>query len=390
VSFDASGNGIVDYTVDGATVFESAKVESRSDAEARGATGVGVDIGVGGEGGIDLSSVANLQGAAVANVNAQASASANVEFESSAEFEAHDNGNGVAVLKSGGEEQILELGVSSSAETETAQESAVTFTTEDTESSLIVAGEGEVGTNEQGNVTAHLESGTNAVVRAYGEEKTENEEQQERIIAEGKAAAEVQFTEEGGEVAGDSAEFLSDTEVETEVDSGNSVSLAVDRTESEGKVVMTTVNDAAVGTTESLSVNVDGEAAAEAESYSELEAGIQQEPKYLVVDGEAESQAQVLVAVDSFSEREITVEGEESGTEDGTEQGETDDETEDTTEDDSMENGETENTTENGGMEDGETDGGEESSGEGMPGFTAVIALFVALATAVVVGIRRD
>jgi len=352
VSFDTGENAVVNYTVDGATVFESAEVESRSDAEDRGGGGVSVGIGSGGEGGVDLSELTDVRGAAVANVNAQARTSANVEFDNSAEFEAHDNGNGVAVLKSGDEEQLVKVEVATDAEAETADESVVTFTSDGTESSVIVAGEGEANVNGEGDVAAHLEKDTNAVIRAYGEEKTEDDEEQERLISEGDVAAEVQFGERGeGEVVGDPAEFLADTtvETETETEAENAVSITVDRAESEGKVIMTTVTDAAVGTTDELSVEVDGEAAAEADTYSELEAGMREEPRYLTVASEAESQAQVLVAVDSFSEHEITVEG-------GTD-GEMDD--------------------------DGMDDDGESEDGEGLPGFTVLVALVAALTVAV-------
>lgn len=370
VEFDTSENAVTEFTVDGETVFDSLEVESRTEAEARGAAGVGVDVGagVGGEGGVDLSALSDVQGAAVANVNVEARASANVGFDSGAEFEAHDNANGVAVLKSGDEEQLVEVEIAADAEAETADQSVVTFTSDGTESSLIVAGEGEAGINDEGDVAAHLETGTNAVVRAYGEEKSEDDEQQERLIADGNVAAEVQFGEDReGEVAGDPADFLSGTDVDVDIDAGESVSLTVDRTESEGKVVMTTVTDAAVGTTEELNVEIDGEAAVEADSYSELEAGIGEETRYLVTETEAEGQAQVLVAVDSFSERQVVVEGEEEETVDETDD-DVDEETDDETDDEEVD--ETADETEDDDTADEE---------EGLPGFTVVAALVAAL-----------
>lgn len=384
VSFDTSENAVVNYTVDGAEIFNSAEVEAKSSAEERGAAGVGAGIGVGagGGGGVDLSALTDVRGAAVANVNANARASASVNFDSSAEFEAHDNGNGVAVLKSGDEEQLVEVEISADTEAETPNESVVTFTSDGTESSFIVAGEGRADVNEGGNVTANLGNSTNAVVRTYGDEKTEDDEEQERIISEGNAAAEVQFTEQDGDVVGSPAEFLPNTDIETEVNAGESVSLTVDRAESEGKVVMMTVTGAAVGTTEEINVEVDGNAAVEVDSYSELEGGIGEEMRYTVVDGDTEGKAQVLVAVESFSEHQITVEGEEDDT---TDNGSTDDtDGTDSTTDDEM--GSTDNETDGTDGTDNETmDGGEESDeqgGEGLPGFTAIAALAALTAVA--------
>jgi PGF-CTERM protein len=388
VSFDTSNNAVVNYTVDGATVFSSAQVESRSSAESRGGAGIGVGAG----GSLDLSAL-SVRGAAVANVNAEARASANVGFEGSASFEAHDNGNGVAVLKSGGEEQVVEVEVAADTEAEVSDESVVSFTSNGTESSFIVAGDGEAQYGE-GNITARLGANTNAVLRSYGDEKTEDDERQEGLIADGDVAAEVQFTDDG---SGEPAEFLSNTSVETDVNAGESVSLVVNRTESEGKVVMTTVTDGAIGTTEEVSVTVDGEAAAEAGSYSELEGAFGNEPRYLVVDGEAEAEAQVLVALDSFSEHGVTIEGEESEDDGGTEQ-ESEDDGDGGTDEGGTEDGGDEGmgneTSEGGGTDDGSDgsgeDGGtdnetggdgsaEDGDGQGMPGFTVVAALVAAL-----------
>jgi len=382
VSFDTSSNAVVNYTVDGTTVFSSAQVESRSSAESRGGAGIGIGAG----GSLDLSSL-NVRGAAVANINTRARASANVEFESSANFEAHDNGNGVAVLKSGNDEQVVEVELAADSEAQTSEESVVTFSSDGAESSFIVAGDGEAQTND-GNVTARLGAGTNAAFRTYGEEKTQDDEQQESLIADGDVAAEVRFTGEG---SGEPAEFLSNTSVETDVNAGESVSLVVDRAESEGKMLMTTVTDSAIGTTQNISVDVDGEAAAQAESYSELESAFGNEPRYLVVDREAESSAQVLVALDSFSEHGVTIEGEEGEETDGTEQ-DTDGGTENNTAEDG---GETDGSAEDGGTDgggddggtsnestqDGETDedGADGGDGQGLPGFTIVAALVASL-----------
>jgi len=93
--------------------------------------------------------------------------------------------------------------------------------------------------------------------------------------------------------------------------------MTVERSQSQGKVVVTHVSEAAVGATDSLDVTVDGEAAAKASSYSALEAAANdgEESKYYVAEdasAQAEGSATVLVAFDHFSERSASISGSET------------------------------------------------------------------------------
>jgi PGF-CTERM protein len=137
--------------------------------------------------------------------------------------------------------------------------------------------------------------------------------------------------------------------------------MTAERAQEEGTVVITSVSEAALAASDSLDVTVDGEAAVEASSQAELREAADggDSSAYMVrQSGSAEATADVLVAVNHFSERQIAVSGDDSGSSDGE--------------------------TTSGGSDDGDgsTDG--ESDSDGQPGFgvtAAVIALIsVALA----------
>ncbi len=319
VSFETTDNAVVDYQVDGQQMFTSAEVEARSDAEARGTGGVGVGIGAG----IDLGAVSNIAGASVA-ATATARTSANVDFEGSAGLSAHDNSNAVLVLEAGGEEQLVQVEVPANAEAEARSDVIVSTEKDGVEGSYIVVGDGEVDVNDEGDVTAHLGEDARMVFRAYTEGKTQDDRRQERIVANGNAAAEVQFVGDHTEV--DGATYLEDVEAEGRNTGRDQVEVEVSRVEADGKVVMTTVSEAAVGSSQAFDVEVDGEAATEVDTYSDLEAAVDGDaPAYKVVgETSAESHAQVLVALDHFSDRniEITASDEDDGEDGGDNDGE--------------------------------------------------------------------
>ncbi len=366
LSFDTTDNAVVDYQVDGVELFSSAEVEARTDAEERGAGGVGVGVGAG----VDLGAVSGIAGANI-EATAEARTSANVEFQGSASLSAHDNSNAVLVLEAGGEEQLVEVEVPADAEAEARSDVVVSTEKDGVEGSYIVVGDGEAAVNDEGDVTAHLGEDARMVFRAHTEGASEDDEEQERIIADGNAAAEVQFVGDHEEV--DGAAYLDDVEnVEGENPGEDRVEVEVSRVEADGKVVLTTVSEAAVGASEAFDVEVDGEAAVEVDSYSELEAAAEGDsPAYKVVgETSAESHAQVLVALDHFSERSFTVaSADEEDDEDAEadDDGEADDVDDEETDDEEVDDEEVDDAD--------EEDEAVDDEDEGLPGFTVVAAL---------------
>lgn len=365
VSFDTSDEAVVDYQVQGEQMFDSLRVEAREDASSRGQVGVHAALGV------EVSELSNLQGAQVA-ATATARTSANVDFDGSANMSAHDNSNAVLVLQAGGEEQLVEVAVPADAEAEARSDVVVSTEKNGSEGSFIVVGEGEVGVNGEGDVAAHLGESSRLVFRAHTEGATEDDEQQEQMIADRDVAAEVQFV--GTEEEVDGAVYLDGTQAEGQASGEDTVEVSVERAEADGKVVMTTVSEAAVGASDAFDVTVDGEAATEVDSYQELAAALDGDgAAYKVVgDTSAESNAQVLVALDHFSERTFQVSSTDDTTDgDTTDEQQDNETTDDTTDDETMDGGENETT------EDTADNESEEPSGddEGLPGFTFLAAL---------------
>ena len=303
VEFETTGDAVVDYTVDGDTVLQSVEVQSKSEAESRGDVGAGVDLGA----------VTEIAASAL-SVESRSEVSATVTADSGATMTAHDNPNGILVVRSDGESQYVTVGVDSSAEAESESDSRVAVTTDDgTEGVFMVVGEGAVTVNEDGNVSANVGSEGSLVFRSYPDERDDDDRETEQLITEGEATAEmhVMETSEGsGEFAADVVQYGEDTSVEVTQRTEGTVSMTADRSQEQGTVVVTSVSEQAISSAEDLEVTVDGEAAAEASSYSQLESAADDgdTSRFLVQQqSSAEASTDVLVAVNRFSEREITL-----------------------------------------------------------------------------------
>jgi len=205
---------------------------------------------------------------------------------------------------------------------------------------FIVVGEGNVTVDDAGNVTAQLERDSKLVYRQYESERSESEKQQERMIANGTAAAEVYVqsaaestADSGGDTATptdtrtpteadddsdsdarnrtvDVVRYSDDTTVEVTERTESGVNMTVERAESEGRVVITSVSESVVESAEDVTVTVDGEAAAQADSYAEVRQATQggESSKFLVQQSSsAEASYDVVVGINHFSERNVAV-----------------------------------------------------------------------------------
>lgn len=376
VGFVAQGDAMTNYTVDGEEMVADVKVESEEGYRSR--TGLGIDVGLG------LSSVTELQAAAV-GLSAQSETGATVRTESGAEMRAHDNGHGILVVAAGNGSQVVKANLSSDASAEAEGDSRVVVTNENgTKGTFVVVGEGDVAVNGEGDVTARLEEDSRLVFRSYPEGRDEADEKQEELIAEGEAAAEVYVMaeSEGEGTVTDTVRYDENTTVETRQRAEGTVEMTVNRTEHDGKVIIASVSEAAVGSTEDLSVSVDGEAAARASSYSELKSATNDgsQSKFMVVQGtSAEASADVLVAVNHFSTRTVTMSGDGSG--DGTTDGS------DGTTDGSDGTGD-DGTGESTGADDNDADGSN-GGGQGLPGFGPAVAVLALMILGVGAAVRR-
>jgi len=383
VSFDTADGAVVDYAVDGERMLDAVRVQSQSEVEG----GALVDVGA------SLSAVTRIEGSAL-GFEARSETEARVEAENGATLTAHDNGRGIVVVESGDQSDYVVANLSAGASAAAESDSQVEVTTANgTNATFLVVGEGNVTVNDDGDVTAHLGEDGRLAFRSYPDGKDDGDDEQERLIADGQAKAEAYVMTDGEETAVDTVSYGQNTTVETAESAEGAVNVTVNRTTHEGTILLTSVSEAALNATENLTVRVDGEAAVEAAAYSQLESAIGSEQSRYVVEsgGEASAGADVLVAVNHFSERTVTMESGDAGDEpasDGTttaDGGETPtDESADgrTTTDGSDADGADGDTTAGDGDNGGNDD---ENGGDGgVPGFTAATAIVALLAAALV------
>lgn len=352
VTFDTTSNAVVDYTVEDTTLLESVKVQSQSKAKSN--SGVSLDG--------DLSAVTGFAGSAI-SVDAKTSTQATITTESGATMQAHDNGHGILVVESGSERQFVTANLSESSSAKAAGDNRVVVTTEDgTKGTFIVVGDGDVTVNEAGNVTASLSENSKLVFRSYPEERSESDEKQEQMIADGTAAAEVyvmQEAESNGETVVDVVQYGEDTSVEVTEKTKGKLTMTAERSSSEGRVIITSVSESVIESTENVQVTVDGKAAAKASSYSELRSATNggETSKFLVhQQSSAEANAEVLVGVNHFSTRTIAMQSGENASGD------------------------------TGADSENEGDGG--TSGVGAPGFGVGVSLVALLSVALLARFR--
>ncbi|WP_247729656.1 hypothetical protein [Halovivax limisalsi] len=351
VDFAVDGNALADVSVDGETTFDEVRVQSKSSA------GLGAGVGLG--------AVVNVDGAGL-SLAAETDTSATITAESGAELSAHDTERGQLVIKAGGDSQVVEARLAGDASA-TADGDAVVVDSGDRTGAFVVVGDGDVTVNDEGNVSAELSGEASLVFRSYADgERDERAKAEERLIADGSAAVELHVEERAEGIASEAVTYSEETSTEVSTEAQNRVEVTIDRSVSEGTIVLTSVSEAAVGSFEDLSVAVDGEAAAEASSMSELEAGAAgEEPRYMVTS-QTEAKATVAVAIDHFSERTMTMSGADADG-DG-DDGSTGDDGTDGSSDDGNDDG---SSTDDGS----DGDDGAVPGGDALPGFGPIAAL---------------
>lgn len=296
VSFETDGTAIVDYAVSGDTVAESIRVQSQQEAEAALSLSVGAD----------LSAVSGLAGSTL-SVDASSGLQTTIRAESGATISAHENSKGSLVVASDGEPQYVEVGLAESTSVRAESESRVVVTTGNgTAGAFLATGDGSVTVNEDGNVTASVEGDGRLVFRAYPDGRDDADERVESLIASGEAAASVYLTGEGS----GTVNYGGDTAVSVAQRTDGQVTMTVNRSSHEGTVVVTSVAEGTFQSAEDVQVSVDGQAAARASSMADLRRAANggETSKFLVRGGaSADASMDVLVGVNHFSSREVTL-----------------------------------------------------------------------------------
>ncbi|UPW02002.1 PGF-CTERM sorting domain-containing protein [Halorussus gelatinilyticus] len=401
VSFEVSNSAVTDYAVDNETVLDSVRVQSQSNVEDGGL----VDLGA------SLSAVTRIEGAGL-SVGAKTTTEASLQAETGANLTVHDNGHGVLVVESGTTSDYVVANLSSGADASAESDSQVEVTTESgTNGTFLVVGEGNVTVNDEGDVTASLGEDGRLVFRSYPDGKDDGDEKQEQLIANGEAKAEAYVMSDGGETVVDTVSYGANTTVETTETAEGEVSFTVNRTTHEGTVLLTSVSETVLNASDDLEVTVDGEAAAEARTYTQLKSAIGSDRSRYVVEStggaSADASADVLVAVNHFSERTISMQSADSTSETTSDGETTTDDSQTTTDDSQTTTDDSQTTTDDSQMTtdgsqttsaDGESAGAETNTttvvddetdnGAGVPGFTGAAAI-VALAGAAMLARRR-
>jgi hypothetical protein len=317
VQFEQQSSAVADYAVDGNVIVENVTMQSASETESSG--GLGVEAGLG------STLAADIVGSTIQS-RTEASASVTLGFESGGEMRAHDTQRGVVQFTAGSEEQVVAVNVSSNADAQAESDERVVVSKEDGSSgTFIVVGEGNVTVDDNGDVAAQVGENSQLVYRQYNGDRSENDREAEKMIQNGTATAEVyvqQSAESGGETAVEAIEYGNDTTVEVASTAENEVNMTVERTQSQGKVVLTTVSKEAFQNAEDIQVYVDGEAAAQADSYSAVEQSATEgdQPRYYVTQSSsAEATVDVAIGIDHFSARNVqmTSQDDATPTEDG-------------------------------------------------------------------------
>lgn len=296
IKFQTSGNAVTDYTVNGDTVFQSVKVNSESNA--------GVSLSA------SMSAMTSMQGSSV-SMSSKTKVSATIKAKSGAKLRAHDNEHGILVVDNNADQkQYVLANLSQQAKAKSTENGRVVVTTaNNTKGTFIVIGDGKVTVNDEGDVVARLASDSRLAFRSYSQERSDDEKNNEQMIQNGTAAAEVYVMQRGGEFVTDTVSYGQSTTVKVTETTKGKAKMTAERSKKQGKVIITSVSKSVVDKASDVQVKVDGEAAARASSRSALKGAIGgDQSKYMAKQSTtAQGSVDVLIAVNHFSQRSITV-----------------------------------------------------------------------------------
>lgn len=320
VRFNTTSEAIVDYTVDGETLIQNLSVQSRRRARSLGDFGPGVE----------LESVTDV-GAAPISLHGATGTHVTIATESDARIRANDNERGILLVRASGTGQYVTATLAGAATTEQVSSSRVVISQADgTHGAFIVVGEGSVTVNRNGNVLTDLGPRATLVYRQYDRKRSESDQHQERLIAEGTAVAELsvqlanesgRLADERGQQADESAQqaegvvanvinYSRDTSIDVTRTGTGRIRFTVQRQTKQGAVVVTTVSKEAFAPEDGIWVTVDGNAATRASSYSDVVSATAGggTSKFLVrpSTGTRDS-ADVVIGINHFSRRSIAV-----------------------------------------------------------------------------------
>lgn len=304
VGFDAKQNSVVNFSVGGQQIFESFSVVAKSDTETQSGGTIGVGVGLG--------EVTNIAKSAM-SMRSQTDKNAVLETESGADIKIHNNDRGIITVTPSENSQIANINISPNTRATTETDKKVVITKEDnSEGVFLIVGDGEVTVNNNRNVIADIEQNRKLVYRDYKQQRSDDDRQQENLISNQNATAEVYIEQTDNQYRSNIVQY-GDTTVETTDQRQGQINLSVDRTQNQGKIILTTISNQAINPTNNISVQIDGETITQVETYNQLQSSIQQDnPSFLInQQSSTQSVSDIAIAIDHFSTRQITIQEKE-------------------------------------------------------------------------------
>lgn len=285
IRYNLKSDEIDNYSVQGKTYFTSMK------------TGTKISSGTGLLGGLIG---ANIAISSIAGVGSKLSTD-------NANIFVHDNPNGnLQVMVNQG--SIVQISLTGGSSATYQGEKYITVRNPDgSESSFLIAGNGKLEMRD-GKMVADLDNDGQLIFKAYPVGKTQLDDAVEQGIIDGIVAAEINIPGKNDAAASSSISYSSAVSAKVNEVANEKISILVSSSNSVGKTIAIEIDSSRLPFQDpgQLEVRVDGEVAAKASSTSELYAtGAGDKPRYLVA--KAEGATKVMVAINHFSDREVTL-----------------------------------------------------------------------------------
>jgi len=312
VSVGVESAAITDYSVDGRTYFDSIEVQSRTGASDAGVADIGSS----------LTGLTQLPGAGL-SVASRSPAALALRSETGAALSVHDNEHGIVVIRANRGTQYVQMNVSENAEATYEGDSQVIVTTEERDdASVTVVGNGSLGINDEGNAVAELGPEGLLVVRSYEGKRGSDDRKQESFIGDGVATGEVYVMDRSNGTVVDTVSYENETNLTASAgEEGEAVNVTVERSQRQGAVVFTSIDTSLEDPNADVRVTVDGEPAALARTYAQLRSAANNGPesRYKISPStQGGAAADVAVAINHFSTREVAIRNVGTAGENGT------------------------------------------------------------------------
>lgn len=245
-----------------------------------------------------------------ANITVGAKTGVKTEFQSAnLSISAHDNTNGILKFKAEKDTKV-KLNLSANAVVGDESEKKVSIKADNVETTVMIAGPGSLDV-ENNTIKANLRESSQLISKSYPGGKEKGDDEIESGIVNGNISAEVQIFNETEGTTNDTVEYSPTVTIKEIKATKGEISVTADsKTEAGTTIAIIVENSMLPAEVNNLSIKVDGEATVNASSFYELYATRKEDkPRSMVIKGD--TCTKILVAVNHFSERAISIESKE-------------------------------------------------------------------------------